>query len=331
MDDRPGTWAAFFESIPMEIQKKDDFAYRAHQETSREVDVDTRSKTKEGRLGEHIFGHLVAEQPFRRLLGPTDSRVEPTLKPVHVVHHMAYDCGDPTSFVHDLMDVYWIEEHDKKYTKLHDKRHDEPDKQVTKKRKVDEEDEEDEEIRHTNMLVALQGSGKDSEPLEIRFSNDYFTAKAPCWDDLLLLTTDNICSPKFRYYMNAVQVQCMDAIVPIPPFMIVALMRASTSYSTVLCLAAIEAIKHVLENEADDEEDKQRMLRHLIYIPQWLFLVSRNVLREPDSLVDRSTWISIDWHGNPDPQYPENASWLKKYNCAQRYAFMAGYRYLAQP
>ena len=135
-----------------------------------------------------------------------------------------------------------MEEHDKKYTKQHDKGHDEPDKQMTKKREVDEEDEE---IRHTNMLLALHGSGKESEPLEIRFSDNYFTAKAPCWDDLLLLTTDNICSPKFRYYMNAVRVQCMDAIVPIPPFMTIALMRASTSDSTVLCLAAIEAIKHV--------------------------------------------------------------------------------------
>ena len=101
MDDRPGTWAAFFESIPMEIQKQGEFAYRAHQATSREVDVG-RGKTKEGRLGEHIFGHLVAEQPFRRLLGPTDYRVDPTPKPVHVVHHMAYDCGYPTSFTRML-------------------------------------------------------------------------------------------------------------------------------------------------------------------------------------------------------------------------------------
>jgi hypothetical protein len=173
---------------------------------------------------------------------------------------------------------------------------------VTKKRKVDEEDEDDDcdivvldpefhetKIRFTNMLMALHGSGKDSEPLAICFSNDHFTAKAPCcWDDLLLLTTDNICSPKFWYYMKAVRVECMDAIVPIPPFMTVALMRANTSNSTVLCLAAIEAIKHILENEADGEEDKKRMLRDLIHILQWLFLVSRNVLREPDSAVDRS-------------------------------------------
>ena len=68
--------------------KKGEFAYRAHQATSREVDVG-RGKTKEGRLGEHIFGHLVAEQPSRRLLGPADYRVELTPKPVHVLHHIA--------------------------------------------------------------------------------------------------------------------------------------------------------------------------------------------------------------------------------------------------
>jgi hypothetical protein len=119
MDDRPGTWAALFESIPIEIQKHGEFAYRAHVTTRSEGDAD-RGKTKQGRLAEHIFGHLVAEQPFRQLLGPAELRVEPTAKPVHVVHHMAYDCGDLTSFVHDLLDIYWMEEHDKNYDIQHD-------------------------------------------------------------------------------------------------------------------------------------------------------------------------------------------------------------------
>ena len=158
------------------------------------------------------------------------------------------------------------------------------------------------------MLVALHGTGDWSEPLEISFSDDYLIAQAPCWEDLLLLTATNICSPKFRYYERAVSVEFMDAIIAIPPFVTVALMRANTSNSTVLCLAAVEANKHVLENEADDEEDKQRILRQLIYIPQWLFLVTRNVLWEPDYAVDRSIWITIDWHGNPSPRSPENRS-----------------------
>ena len=156
----------------------------------------------------------------------------------------------------------------------------------TKQRKVDEEDEEDNgditlgpdefyetEIRFTYMLMTLHGSGNRSEQLEIHFCYNCLIAKAPCWDDLLLLTMDNICSPKFRYYTRAVLVKFMDAIVAIPPFMTVALMHANTSESTVLCLAAVEAIKHVVENEADNKEDNQRMLRQLIYsiIPQWLF------------------------------------------------------------
>ena len=34
MEDRPGTLATFFESIPMEIQKQGEFAYWAHEATS---------------------------------------------------------------------------------------------------------------------------------------------------------------------------------------------------------------------------------------------------------------------------------------------------------
>ena len=63
MDDCLGTYAAFFESIPMEIQKQGEFAYRAHKVTSGEVEVEM-GETKQGRLAEHIFGHLVAEQHF---------------------------------------------------------------------------------------------------------------------------------------------------------------------------------------------------------------------------------------------------------------------------
>ena len=50
----------------METQNQGEFAYQMHRATLREVDID-RGKTKQGRLAEHIFGHLVAEQPFRAL------------------------------------------------------------------------------------------------------------------------------------------------------------------------------------------------------------------------------------------------------------------------
>ena len=51
--------------------------------------------------------------------------------------------------------------------------------------------------------------------------------------------------------------------------MTVALTRGNSTNSKVLCLAAVEAIRHLLENEV--EEDKvvqQDMLMHLKYIPQ---------------------------------------------------------------
>ena len=47
-------------------------------------------------------------------------------------------------------------------------------------------------------------------------------------------------------------------------------------------------MKHVLENEVD-EVVQQDMLMSLIYIPQWLFLVSMR------SLVDASSGIGVDW------------------------------------
>ena len=63
-----------------------------------------------------------------------------------------------------------------------------------------------------------------------------------------------------------------NGIIAIPPFMTVALMRAHLMDSKVLCVAAVEAIRHILEEE--DKIVQQDMLMHLEYIPQWLFLVS---------------------------------------------------------
>ena len=64
------------------------------------------------------------------------------------------------------------------------------------------------------------------------------------------------------------------------------------------------------------------LLRTCLQLGQYTQI--RNVLWEPDYAVDRSISISIDWHANPSPRYPKNRR-------AQRYAFKAGYRFLAQP
>ena len=176
------------------------------------------------------------------------------------------------------------------------------------------------------MLMALHGSGNDSEPLEIRFSSDdNLLAKAPCWDDLLLLTTDNVCSPKFRYYIKAVWVECMDTIVPIPPFMTVALMRANTSDSTVRVWPRLKPSSTSWKMKPTTK----RISNACCVI--WFTYRNGYFWSRPDYAVDRSIWISIDWHANPSPKYPENASWLKKHCRARQYAFMAEYRYQAQP
>jgi hypothetical protein len=66
--------------------------------------------------------------------------------------------------------------------------------------------------------------------------------------------------------------------------MTLALMRANSSNSKVLCPAAVEAIKYVLENESDEEQAvQQHMLIDLIYIPPWLFVVSRRSLVDATS------------------------------------------------
>jgi hypothetical protein len=64
-----------------------------------------------------------------------------------------------------------------------------------------------------------------------------------------------------------------NGIIAIPPFVTAALMHANSTDANDLFLVIVNAIKEVLEMEADNEEAKKNMLSHLVYIPQWLFMV----------------------------------------------------------
>ena len=185
------------------------------------------------------------------------------MSPVHVIHHIAYDCGDKASLIYQL---------------LH----------------VEEEgtDNMNERPLHTHILFALQGLGREASAIELLVSGNYDCFSVPRWEELLLFTIDNLRDCTFQYLnTQADRLSVTNGIIAIPPFMTVALIRANTSDSTVLCLAAVEGIKHILENEVEEDEVVQQdmLLMYLKYISQWLFLVLTT------SLVDASFGVGVDW------------------------------------
>jgi hypothetical protein len=145
--DIPGTWEAFFTTIPIETQKQECFASRAQTRLVEYLAPELGKTRQETRLAEHILGHLIAAEAFRGRGS--------VVSPVHVVHHMAYDCGDPNSFISQVMDVA-----DEEY----------------------DEDEFDDEEPCNWCLYARQGSGRTSQTVEIQFRDDYGTAEALRWE-----------------------------------------------------------------------------------------------------------------------------------------------------
>ena len=84
-----------------------------------------------------------------------------------------------------------------------------------------------------------------------------------------------------------------------------------------MCLAAVEAIKHVLENKLEEDEvavQHQDMLMYSIYIPQWQFLVLRTIL------VDASFGVGVDWL-----QRGYNDYWLHGQRLSRRHGRASDY------
>ena len=276
----PYNWEEFFARIPIEEQKETKFAYDAQQTIDGYLPKG-KGLTIQKMLDNHPFGHLIAEN-MKRVVG---------LTPVHVVHHIAYDNGDEASLIHKL---------------LH----------------VDVQDEEDEEGDinkgpfHTHRLFALQGLGRTACVIELFLgSADSNCFSVPRWKELLLFTIDNFEDGTFQYSSTEADRLCVtNGIIAIPAFMTVALTRAHSTDSKVLCMAAVGAIRHVLEEE--DEIVQQDMVMHLKYIPQWLFLVSKV------SPTSNTFGIEVDWLDRGD-----NTSWLhdddfnRRFRRADKYAF----------
>ena len=129
----------------------------------------------------------------------------------------------------------------------------------------------------------------------------------------------------FQYSFTEADRLCVtNGIIAIPPFMTVASMRAHSTDSKVLCMAAVEAITHVLKEE--DQIVQQDIIMHLKYIPQWLFLASKV------SPTSNTFGIEVDWLDCGDNTY-----WLhdddfnRCFGRANKYAFELEDTTLHQP
>jgi hypothetical protein len=156
---KPFTWDEIFARIPIREQKETNFADDAKLKIEGYLPHAGVGVTIHKMLAEHSFGHLIAENKKGVL----------QMSPVYVlVHHIAYDCGDQASLIHQL-------------------RHGD----------ADESDEEDNDNMdggplHTNRLYALQGYGREANAIEFFVSSDYECFNVPRWEELLLFTIDNL-------------------------------------------------------------------------------------------------------------------------------------------
>ena len=60
------------------------------------------------------------------------------------------------------------------------------------------------------------------------------------------------------------------------------------------------------------ENDMQNLLQYLVNTPQWLFMISSNVVREPRYRVDHEIWIKIECISPDHDSFPGDRYWLRK-------------------
>jgi hypothetical protein len=95
---------------------------------------------------------------------------------------------------------------------------------------------------------------------------DLFTGSAdnncfnvPTWEELLLFTIENFDDGTFQdNWREANLLHVHNGIIAIPPFMTLALTRANSTDPRVLLMAAVEAIRLVLENDRPEEDEIQQ-------------------------------------------------------------------------
>jgi hypothetical protein len=139
-------------------------------------------------------------------------------------------------------------------------------------------------VGRTHRLYALRGLGTEAKAIELftgSADNNYFNV--PSWEELLLFTIENFDDGTFQFnWREAERLSVRNGIIAIPPFMTLALMRANSTDPRVLLMAAVDAIRLVLENFRPEEDAIQHRYRlmELEYIPQWLFLASNRISDE---------------------------------------------------
>ena len=229
----PFIWEEFFSRIPIQEQKETKFAYDAQRRIEGSL---PRGKgvAIHKMLESHPFGHLIADNT-KGVIG---------MSPVHVIHHIAYDCGDDASLIYQLIHI-----------------------------EEEGNDNMNEHALHTHSLFALQGLGREARAIDLFVSDDYNCYSVPRWEELLLFTIDNFRDGTYQYSCTqADRLSVTNGIIAISPFMTLALMRANSMDSKVLCLAAVVAIQHVLENEVEqDMVVQQDMPMYLKYNPNGYF------------------------------------------------------------
>jgi Ankyrin repeats (3 copies) len=252
-------WEEFFARIPMEQQRETRYAYEAEDAIDGPF---PRGTTLANVLGNHPFGHLVAEWKGG-IMG---------MKPIHVVHHIAYDNGDETSLITKHLG----------------------------------------RVGCTGYLYALQGLGTDAKVIGLYTGNDdYDCLDVPTWEELLLFTIESFDDGTFRYNKEDPQrLHICEGIIALPPFMTLALTHANSSDPRVLLMAAVQAIRVVLENDVaeEDEIEERYRLMELEYIPQWLFLESsRRSAEQIRQWLDlhvcekNPCWECVKGYSIPDP------------------------------
>jgi hypothetical protein len=176
------------------------------------------------------------------------------MTPVHLIHHIGYDNGDEASPIYQHLIVNYM---------------------------VGRTINSESNYTHIASLFALQGLGREAKAIQLCLgSADYDCFNVPTWEELLLFTIDNFEDGTFQYnWREADRLHVTNGIIAIPPFITLALTRANSTDPSVLLMAAVEAIRHVLENDVPEEDEVMQEFRllYLRYISQWLFLASNTI------------------------------------------------------
>ena len=283
----PRDWESFFARIPIEEQKRTRYAYEAQERIG--GNLPQNPDTIHGCVPRCLpLEKLLESHPFGHLIAEWENGVR-GMRAIHVIHHIAYDNGDENSPITVHLG----------------------------------------KLGCTHSLYAIQGLGTEAKAIELfTGSADSNCFNVPTWEELLLFTIENFEDGTFKYnWREADRLHVRNGIIAIPSFMTLALTRANSTDARVLLMAAVEAIRHVLENDGPEENEIQQQYRlmELQYVPQWLFLASNRMSNEDirewlnrHVCEKRTCWECVKGYSIPDPDAEDDfgigVEWLDVYD-----------------